>query len=114
MSEECYAHSKEGVLPEHWHRLEDHLRDTGRRAEEFASKFGCGRLGWYAGLWHDLGKCAADWQAFLREAGENASTLGEETPEPRRSKRKRGPDHSTAGAIHAREEIGNRFISKIL
>jgi CRISPR-associated endonuclease/helicase Cas3 len=114
MSEECYAHSKEGVLREDWHRLADHLQGTGRRAGQFASKFGCAKLAWYAGLWHDLGKHAVDWQDFLRAAGENASTLGEDTPEPRRSKRKRGPDHSTAGAIHAQEVIGNRFLSKLL
>jgi CRISPR-associated endonuclease/helicase Cas3 len=114
MTEQCYAHSKKGLPREQWHRLEDHLRGTGGRAQEFAAKFGCGRLGWYAGLWHDLGKYASDWQEFIHVAGEDASSLGEETPDPQPSKRRRGPDHSTAGAIHAREVVANRFLSKVL
>lgn len=115
MTEECYAHSKEGVpRGAQWHRLEDHLRDTARRSEQFASKFSGGRWGWYAGLWHDLGKCAFDWQEFLALAGENASNAGEETPDARRSERRRGPDHSTAGALHAQRSIPNRLLSRIL
>jgi len=34
MKTEFYAHSKEGKSPEHWHRLEDHLK----RVVEMAQK----------------------------------------------------------------------------
>jgi len=76
----AYAHSKEGLPTESWHLLEDHLRGTAQRASDFAAKFGTGTWGWYAGLWHDLRKFAPDWQTFLMEAGENASSIGEDTP----------------------------------
>lgn len=49
-----------------------------------------------------------DWQAFLAEAGSEAPVLGEDTAEtgaePRR--RRRGPDHSTAGALHSLRRFG--------
>jgi CRISPR-associated endonuclease/helicase Cas3 len=35
------------------HGLEEHLRGTGERAEEFAAAFGCEEWGRLAGLWHD-------------------------------------------------------------
>ncbi len=108
MSCHAYAHSKEGVPAEHWHRLEDHLRDTARRAGEFASVWGAGEIAFLAGLWHDLGKYALDWQTFLVGAGSEAPILGEDTPQSagESGKRKRGPDHSTAGALHALRRFG--------
>ena len=41
--------------------------------------------GYLAGLWHDLGKFAPEWQDYLRKAAKGEAN--------------RGPDHSTAGAI---------------
>ncbi|MEX1244296.1 MAG: CRISPR-associated endonuclease Cas3'' [Thermoanaerobaculia bacterium] len=88
--------------------LEEHLRETARLAAGFASGWGAGDLAFLAGLWHDLGKFAADWQEFLAEAGSGASVLGIETEEHREElpKRKRGPDHSTAGAVHSLRSFG--------
>lgn len=114
MNAACYAHSKRELPVGDWHRLEDHLRGAATRAAESAAKFGCRELGWYAGLWHDLGKYAGDWQDFLRSAGEDASTLGEETPQDSRKQRRRGPDHSTAGAIHAQEIVTNKLLARAL
>jgi len=59
----AYAHSKQGLSKERWHALEDHLQGTAQRASDFAGKFGSAIWGWYAGLWHDLGKFAPDWQS---------------------------------------------------
>ena len=110
----AYAHSKQGLPKERWHALEDHLQGTAQRASDFAGKFESAIWGWYAGLWHDLGKFAPDWQSFLTEAGEDASSLGEETQPTAPTIRRRGPDHSTAGALHACEVIANPFVSKLL
>jgi hypothetical protein len=106
----AYAHSKQRLPKDRRHALEDHLQGTAKRASDFAGKFESATWGWYAGLWHDLGKFAPDWQSFLIEAGEDASSLGEETPVAALPLRRRGPDHSTAGALHAREVIKNPIV----
>jgi len=36
------AHSEEGEPPEHWQRLEDHLKNVEEMAREFAEAFGAG------------------------------------------------------------------------
>jgi CRISPR-associated endonuclease/helicase Cas3 len=101
-----YAHSKAGIPPgEGWHALADHLRSVAELARGFASVWGAAEWAFIAGLWHDLGKAAPDWQAFLADAGAEAHVLGEEQPRP--AGRRRGPDHSSAGAIHARERFGS-------
>lgn len=67
-------------------------------------------MAFLAGLWHDLGKYALDWQAFLVETGSEAPVLGEDTPESfgEPHGRRRGPDHSSAGAIHALRRFGEK------
>jgi CRISPR-associated endonuclease/helicase Cas3 len=76
------AHSAnvEGVS----HNLKQHLVDVARRAKEFAAKFGASSLGYWAGLWHDLGKFTPDFQSYLLNPSAS-----------------HGPDHSSAGMIHA-------------
>lgn len=88
---QCYAHSKSGVPRDQWHTLEGHLRDTAGRAERFASKFGSGRWGWYAGLWHDLGKFSIAFQQMIATAAEDVES---EAPRTR-------VNHSSAGALRA-------------
>ena len=58
MKDEFYAHSKEGFHPEHWHRLEDHLKNVAEMAQKFAAEFNAGDWGYLAGLCRDLGKHA--------------------------------------------------------
>lgn len=60
-----YAHSLADQPVTNWHKLEDHLRGTSARAEQFAGSFapGWGRI---SGLWHDAGKYLA---AFQRRIG---------------------------------------------
>lgn len=101
-----YAHSLEKEPHEAWQPLEAHLRGVSELAARFCSTWG-GSLAGLAGLWHDLGKYAPDWQEFLREVGQDASSLGEEQPGNLRGRR-HGPDHSTAGAVHAAAEFGQR------
>jgi CRISPR-associated endonuclease/helicase Cas3 len=100
-----FAHSKTGCPRKEWHPLERHLRDTAQAASEAGGKWGAGDLAYLAGLWHDLGKYAPDWQDFLLEAGQDAPVLGEDEP-ANLPGRRHGPDHSTAGAIHALRRFG--------
>ena len=55
-----YAHS-ENVAREK-HDLIQHLRSVAQLAETFAGKFSAAELGYWAGLWHDLGKFHPDFQ----------------------------------------------------
>src|SRR5213594_3959375 len=98
--ETAYAHSGEGSPGPGWHDLAEHLRGVAARSRVASAKWGGGDLGRVAGLWHDLGKYAPDWQEFLREVGADASAT-EADPESGPPRRRRGPDHSSAGAMHA-------------
>jgi CRISPR-associated endonuclease/helicase Cas3 len=93
----AYAHSKEGLPREQWHTLEDHLRGVADKASRFAAKFDSERWGWYAGLWHDLGKFRAEFQAMLDATAADA----EADTVPSRV------NHSSAGALLAMREVGD-------
>lgn len=84
---EAYAHSRQGSPPAEWHRLERHLLDTAEKARSFAEPFGAADAAYLAGLWHDLGKYAADFQEYLRQDPE--APCGTRV------------DHSSAGAVLA-------------
>jgi hypothetical protein len=55
MKDEFYAHSREGTLPDHWHRLEDHLKKVAEMAHTFAYDFNAGDWAYLAGLAHRSG-----------------------------------------------------------
>jgi hypothetical protein len=84
---QAYAHTP-GPTGQ-WHLLENHLRAVAERARSFATSLGAGELGYYAGLWHDIGKLAPAFQQYLI-----ACAGGEE-------RTRRGPDHKAAGALLA-------------
>jgi CRISPR-associated endonuclease/helicase Cas3 len=79
------------------HALRDHLEGVANLAARFAQAFGSDRWGYLAGLWHDLGKYAADFQAYIRSANGFEAHI-ETTPGK--------VDHSSAGAIHAIRQLG--------
>ncbi|MCU1347817.1 MAG: CRISPR-associated protein Cas3, partial [Acidobacteria bacterium] len=110
----AYAHSRADAKESDWHTLRAHLEAVAKLASERASKWGAGEWGHYAGLWHDLGKFAPDWQEFLRKGGAEASVAGDEQPDRAQRGRRRGPDHSTAGALHARETFGRSRVANVL
>ncbi len=73
-----FAHCRDGKDREDWQLLIDHLRKTAEMARDFDADANVAELAYIAGLVHDLGKYAAEFQKRL----------------------KGGPrvDHSTAGA----------------
>jgi CRISPR-associated endonuclease/helicase Cas3 len=87
------AHSKNsfGVT----HLLQSHSEGVAERAMGFATPFDSSRFAHCAGLWHDLGKNADDFQKRLA-AADDAHIEGA----PGRV------DHSTAGAMHSQEKLG--------
>lgn len=91
-----------GSEEERWrmHALADHLSEVARLAAQFAQQFDAQALAHLAGLWHDLGKYSADFQAYIRNASGlervNAHVEGV-----------RGRvNHSSAGGLHAVAQLG--------
>jgi CRISPR-associated endonuclease/helicase Cas3 len=64
---EFAAHTPQSPTGE-WHSLKEHLYAVASDTEEKANKLQAGRLGYYAGLWHDLGKYNPKFQDFLQKA----------------------------------------------
>jgi CRISPR-associated endonuclease/helicase Cas3 len=91
--EGAWAHvAKDG----RFHLLSDHLQDVATLAARFGAFFGSSNAARLAGLWHDVGKFSGDFQRMIRE--ENGIEAHIE--------REGGPrDHSTAGALLARERM---------
>src|ERR1700682_4096011 len=83
-----FAHSLRDRPIEDWEPLSHHLAAVGNRAAEFATEFGWEEAARVAGRLHDIGKCSAEFQAYIR------------------GKRERGGDHSSAGARVAGEAYG--------
>lgn len=79
-----YAHSLEDRPEADWEPLAHHLSAVGDRAAGFAAPFGASTLALAMGLLHDIGKCSAAYQAYIRK--------GRIPGGPK------GPDHSSAGA----------------
>ena len=87
--------NKEWVPP---HRLEDHLRDVANLAGNMAKTFYSDDWATLAGLWHDLGKYRPAFQNYIRK-------VSGYDPEAHIEQGKGRVDHSTAGAIHAVNEL---------
>lgn len=85
----AYAHSRVGEPQTSWHTLSDHLISVGQIAHDLAYPDEIKDHARLAGLWHDLGKYAPDFQMYLRR-------------EPNASSRE-NVDHSSAGAVLAME-----------
>lgn len=85
-----HAHSLRDRDESLWELLSDHLARVGELAGEFARPFGGEEIARAEGLLHDIGKCAAAYQKYIRELGSS-------------------PDHSTAGAFEAFQRYGPLF-----
>ncbi len=60
------AHTPPANDLEQWHDLKEHLTDVAQGTADLADKLGAKKLGYYAGLWHDLGKYNPEFQKYLR------------------------------------------------
>ncbi len=82
------------------HALSDHLHEVARLAAQFAQAFDAQALAHLAGLWHDLGKYSADFQAYIRNASgferANAHVEGAASR----------VNHSSAGGLYAVAQLG--------
>ncbi|MEG1546248.1 MAG: CRISPR-associated endonuclease Cas3'', partial [Bacteroides sp.] len=87
------AHIRNG---KEYQLLEEHLSGTSKLASQFASKFHYGDWGRLLGLWHDIGKYSESFQQYSRQKSgliEEEEIFGK-------------VDHSSAGAIYAKEVLG--------
>jgi len=50
-----------------WHELAEHLQDVAELSSALAAKLNFSDLGYYAGLWHDLGKYNPKFQVYLEQ-----------------------------------------------
>ncbi len=89
-----FAHSLDGRPPNDWQPLEAHLQNVAERAASFAAPFGASSWAYLAGLWHDLGKYAPEFQHYIAAANDASleTKLGK-------------VNHSTAGALYALERL---------
>ncbi len=92
----AYAHSISDRDQRRWEPLSEHLVGVGSRAAEFAGVFGWAALADLAGRLHDIGKCSAEFQAYIRK------------------ERPSGGDHSGAGAREARNAGYPKQLEQIL
>jgi len=81
------------------HELEDHLRDVAKLAEGFAQDFGSADWAQVAGVWHDLGKYAKEFQRRIK-------SISGYDPDAHLEGAVGRVDHSTAGASYAVEQFG--------
>jgi len=92
-----FAHTLPGKPPADWQLLEQHLKETAEKAKQFASAFKAEDWGYLAGLWHDIGKYS---DVFQQRLSNMQDVDGHIETKPGR------PDHSTAGAQHATQTLG--------
>ena len=95
MLEKIFAHSLPNPDQSRWEELRPHLELVAASAANFASVFGFGALARVAGLLHDIGKLSPEFQAYIRQL------------------RATGEDHSSAGALVARDRYPE-FLGKCL
>lgn len=100
-----YAHTVQGMPPESWEPLADHLALVAKYCEEFAAAFGAKQFGQTLGLWHDLGKYSKEFQAYLHRENGYEAHLEQYAGRV---------DHSTAGAQLADRLFGNHPYGKML
>lgn len=100
MQAEYIAHVKQDTEGSwHSHALSHHLQKVGDLSSQFSSAFESEEWSKLAGYWHDLGKFHPRFQKYIRDkSGYERENAHIETNDR--------PRHSTAGAIHAINQLG--------
>lgn len=96
------AHARQDPQTGQWHThpLDEHLQGVADLAADFAQAFNAQDWAGLAGLWHDLGKYRYAFQAYIRDKS------GFERQQAHIEAGNGRVDHSTAGAVHAIEQLG--------
>ncbi|MFG3817080.1 CRISPR-associated helicase Cas3' [Limnothrix redekei] len=89
-----------------WHSLRDHLQQVARLTAQFAAPLGADRLGYYAGLWHDLGKYNPKFQEYLYHCHQ-ATRRGRDSPAPK------SVPHAVYGAKLAKQQLPDKLGCKL-
>lgn len=96
-----YAHTSDR---RQWEPLERHLQEVAELAAVHAAAFDAAEWASLLGCWHDAGKYSLQFQRYLRDSATND--------------KRRGPDHSTAGAQLALEQLrvwgGEKVMGRLL
>lgn len=104
---EAIAHVRQSNDGWQTHLLDEHLRAVATISDAFARCFGGNDWARLAGLWHDLGKYAPDFQHYIRDAsGYEREQAHIEEGRGADGKPRQRVDHSAAGAIHAVDRLG--------
>ena len=91
-----FAHSVPGRPESAWEPLLHHSGAVGRGAADRASAFNASTPALVMGLLHDIGKCSELYKIYIQQPIDDGA-------------RKRGPDHSTAGAKEALATYGDKI-----
>jgi len=102
----CFAHTRKGLGVEHWQPLIEHLEAVAELASGHAAAFDSGGWGRLAGLWHDVGKYAEDFQAYLMNSAGDATLVDASVADGGRGR----VDHSSAGALRVFERCSDRLL----
>lgn len=109
LSDTLFAHSLENRPLSDWQRLDTHLNKVASRAAEFAAAFNSADWAWNAGMLHDIGKAADQFQCYLRRQNNIKDPIYEESISG-------GVNHSSAGAALAEKlhNDGSRCFGRVL
>lgn len=96
LDKKLYAHSLKNRPLDDWQLLDSHLFRVAGMAAGFAESFGSGAWAWNAGLLHDIGKAADEFQAYLRRENDIDDDAYDGAAQNR-------GNHSSAGSALAEE-----------